>query len=90
MLNCFQLHQKGDFSLETCRPVGITEVVCYFKAVVSMEVDDLCLCIQTQISVSVLPKPVPFQKVIKLFDFSLFSNRGVYASSWGIVLEFRI
>lgn len=81
----------GDFSLEMCRLFGITEVVCYCRAVVCMEADDLCLCIQTAaISVSVLPKPVPFQKVVNLFDFSPFSNRGVYAFSWGIVLEFRI
>lgn len=37
----------GDFSLEMCRLFGITEVVCYCRAVVCMEVDDLCLCIQT-------------------------------------------
>lgn len=89
VLSCFQVHQKGDFSLENFRPVGITEVVFYVRSVVHMEVDDLCLCIQTQISVSVLLKSVPFQKVIKLFNFSPFSNRGVYASSRGIILECR-
>lgn len=66
----------GDFPLETCRPLGITEVVCYCRAVVCIKVDDLCLYIQTAaISVSVLPKPVFSEGGKTVWLLTIFKQR---------------